>query len=145
MATRSDARTGARPVRRRERRAARRAAWHAERIGRAGTAQERLAAASAYLVSAAAHARGAGAARQVAAEVAEHARQVMARAALPEASRRLHEAKLTGGGAEVARLSAALMVLRSAIARLPESQRDQVCEFYAGELAAEAARIGGGR
>lgn len=136
------ARSGARPVRRRERSAARRAAWHADRIGRARTPAERLAAASAYLVSAAAHARGAGAARAAAAEVAEHARQVMARAALPEASRRLHEAKLTAGGTEVARLSAALMVLRSAIARLPESQRDQVCEFYAGELARQAAGIG---
>ncbi|MGI5208958.1 hypothetical protein ACQEU6_46270 [Spirillospora sp. CA-108201] len=144
MATRG-ARPGGRPVRRRERSAARRAAWHAERLQRARTAEERLAAAAAFLTSAAAHARGAGAAKQAAAEVAEHARQVMGRAALPEASRRLHEAKLTAGGTEAARLSSALMVLRSAIARLPESDRDRLRDFYAGELAAEAARIGGGR
>lgn len=131
------------PVRRRERSAVRRAAWHTERIGRARTAQERLTAAAAFLISAATHARGAGAARAAAAEVAEHARQVIGRAPLSPASRRLHEEKLTAGGTEAARLANALMVLRSAIARLPEADRDRLREFYAGELAAEATRIGG--
>ncbi len=144
MATRS-ARPDGRPMRRRERSAARRATWHTARFQRARTADERLQAAAAYLVAAAAHARGAGAARQAAADVAKHARQVIGRASLPPASRRLHEAKLTAGGTEAARLSSALMVLRSALGRLPEGDRDRLRDFYANELLAEATRIGGAR
>lgn len=140
------ARSGTRPLRRRERSAARRAAWHADRIRRARTPKDRLVAASAYLVAAAAHARGAGAAREAATEVAQHARQVIARAALPKASRDLHEAKLRAGGTEAARLSAALMVLRSAISRLSDqAEQDRLRDHYATELARQAARIGGAR
>lgn len=128
--------------RRQDRSAARRAAFHAERIQRAASAEARLQAAAAYLTSAAANgAYPARAARQAAGEVATHARQVMARAAMSDQARALHESKLTAGGTEVRRLAAALMVLRSAIGRLPETDRDPMREHYATELAAEATRI----
>lgn len=133
-----------RQMRRRERSAARRAAFHTERIQRASTPGERLEAAAAYLVSAAAHARGAGAAREAANEIAEQARQAIEKAGMSPASRRLHEEKLRRGGPEVARLSSVLMVLRSALAQLPEPERDRLQDFYVEQLTAEARRIGGG-
>ncbi|RFU39111.1 hypothetical protein DZF91_24145, partial [Actinomadura logoneensis] len=120
----------------------RRAAWHADRIARAATPAERLAAAAAYLVSEAAHASSARAARTTTAEVAAHARRVMEQAAMSPASRALHESKLRAPGTEAARLSTALMVLRSALGRLPEAERDRMRGHYADELAREAAQLG---
>lgn len=127
--------------------ARRRAAFHAERARKAATPVQRFTAAESALLSAMKHARSpARAARSVAADVAEHARQVMSQATLSEASRALYEAKLAEARAGRQRPGTALMCLRGAITRVADAtERDRLYEHYAAELTREAREIEAGR
>lgn len=129
--------------RRRQRSAARRAAFHADNARKAATPIERLRAAEAYLTSEVAHSRSTRLANRQTADIAAHARHVLAEAPLSAASQRLHEAKLAAAGQSggQAGLATALMVLRSAISRLPDARRDELADHYAEELTREARRI----
>lgn len=128
--------------RRRVRSARRRAAYHANRARKAASPAQRFKAAEDAVLSAATHARNpAHVARSVSGDVAAHAREAMAHAELGAASAALYEHKLTRPGTELDRLGAALMCLRSAIARLPDTDRDQLYEHYARELMNETRRI----
>ncbi|MBA8825308.1 hypothetical protein FHX42_002659 [Saccharopolyspora lacisalsi] len=120
----------------------RRAAHHADRARRATTPVERYRAAQDALVSATAHSRTpARVARAHYDEVANHVRRVLAQVELGEASTALYEHKLTQVGTDLARLGAALMCLRGAIAHLPDTERDRLYEHYARYLSEEAHRI----
>lgn len=126
----------------RVRRARRRAAYHADRARKATTPAERYRAAEDALVSTVTHARQpAGVARAVQADVANHARKVLARLELGSASTALAEHHLTRAGTERQRLAAALMCLRGVIARLPGTERDRLYEHYARHLSEETHRI----
>ncbi len=131
---------------RRVRRARLRAAFHARRAREADSPAARMRAAEQALLSAAAHTRAPVAG--VAADVADHARDVLARADLSEASRALYEAQLAAPATTRARLGAALMCLRAALGQLPDisdAERDQLFEHYATELAREARQLRGER
>lgn len=127
--------------RKRERRAVRqgrhRAAFHADRARRAETPSQQFKAAEDRLLSAVKHAkRGRG----VTHEVTSLAREAADSAELRPASRELYETKLADPD-----LGTALMCLRSAIDRQPDTDRDRLLAHYAGELTREAAEIEGRR
>lgn len=133
---------------RRVRRARRQAAFHADRARRAATSAARLKAAADALLSAVAHSASPDRpAATVAADVAEQAAWVVARAELSPASRALYEARLAQPGTPWQRLGVALMCLRAAIGQLPASatERDRLHEHYISELTREAGRLRGER
>lgn len=131
---------------RRVRRARRQAAFHADRARRAATSAARLKAAADALLSAVAHSANPDRpAADVAADVAEQAAWVVARAELSPASRALYEARLAQPGTAWQRLGVALMCLRAAIGQLPGTERDRLDEHYITELTREAGRLRGER
>ncbi|MQA14679.1 MAG: hypothetical protein GEV09_11040 [Pseudonocardiaceae bacterium] len=129
---------------RRVRSARRRAAFHADRARRADNPSARLKAAADALLSAVAHSPDpTRPPADVAADIAEQAAWVVARAELTPASRELYEARLAQPGTARAWLGVALMCLRAAIEELPESgtERDRLFEHYITELTREAGRL----
>ena len=81
-------------------------------------------------------------ARTLTEEITGHAREQIEKSEMGDSARQLHEAKLAERGTAAHRLSAALMVLRSAIGRLPQQEeRDRLNGHYATELAREATQI----
>lgn len=133
---------------RRVRRARGRAAHHASLLRAASTPAERLRVAADALLSEVRH--GVNPDRppaDVVSDIAEQAALVVGRAELSPVSRALYETKLAQPGSERQRAGTALMCLRAAIDRLPESdaERDRVREHYVGELTREAGRLRAGR
>lgn len=127
---------------RRVRSARRRTAFHADRSRKATTPAERYRVAEDALASAAAHAsQPARTARKLSADIAEHVRRVLARTAPSSSSTALYEQKLMTPGRDVRRLASALMCLRGAIARLPDTERDRLYEHYAKHFNEEIHRI----
>lgn len=127
---------------RRVRSARRRTAYHADRARKAATPAERYRAAEDALVSAAVHAKqSARTARDLRSDVTEHVRRVLGRTEPSPSITQLYEDKLASSGSDVRRLASALMCLRGAIARLPDTERDRLYDHYSTHFNEEIRRI----
>lgn len=132
---------------RKERSARRRAAYYAEQEAKAATPEQRFVAASRAMLGAAKRA-GRKACRDLREQIAEHVEEAIERAGLSTASKELYRTKLAAEGTESARLSTAVMCLKSAIKHFPDTERDRTFEFYSNQFRSERGRldqIGGGR